>query len=107
MLLLREPSLAMALWEGPGAVAAAATEPTRLVELLLLDDDDPFEDEPLVPDVPADELWRFPEVLPELPPPPPRWLPERDDCDEDCGCCCCCWLGLAVFELTQEPVVPD
>lgn len=105
MLLLREPSLAMALLEGPGAVAAAATEPTRLVELLLLDDDDPFEDELLVPtpDVPAE--WGLPEVLPELPP-PPRWLPERDDCDEDCGCCCC-WLGLAVFELTQEPVVPD
>lgn len=79
LLLLREPSLAMALLEGPG-VAAAATEPTRLVELLLLDDDDPFEDEPLPlpPDVPG-----LPEVLPE--PPPPRWLPERDDCDEDCG----------------------
>lgn len=98
LLLFREPSLAMALLEGPG-VAAAATEPTRLVELLLFDDDDddPFEDEPLPPDVPG-----WPEVLPE---PPPRWLPERDDCDEDCGCCC--WLGLAVFELTQEPVVPD
>lgn len=96
LLLLREPSLAMALLEGPG-VAAAATEPTRLVELLLFDDDDdPFEDDPL--DVPG-----LPEVLPD---PPPRWLPERDDCDEDCGCCCC-WLGLAVFELTQEPVVPD
>lgn len=80
LLLLRDQSLAMALLEGPG-FASVATEPTRPVELLLFDYDDPFEDESL-------DVSGLPEVLPE---PPQQWLP---DCDKYCGCC---WLGLAVF----------
>lgn len=95
------------MWDGPAAAAvgsypvATATEPSK-VELLLLTTDEeeaPFEALAVAPEDPAE--WMLAEALPE---PPPRWLPEREDCD-DCGCWF--WLGLAVFELTQEPVVAD